>query len=63
MLRQGFLAGGGFYPSLAHSPEHVDRYLAAAEPVFAELAEAVRQGDIAARIGGPVRHSGFARLA
>jgi len=63
MLRQGFLAGGGFYPSLAHTPEHVDRFLAAAQPVFAELAEAVREGDVAARIGGPVRHSAFARLA
>ena len=39
------------------------RYLAAAEEVFAELGQAVRQGDVASRIGGPVRHSGFARLA
>jgi glutamate-1-semialdehyde 2,1-aminomutase len=63
MLRHGILAGGGFYPSLAHTPEHVDRYLAAAEEVFAELGQAVRQGDVLGRIGGPVRHSGFARLA
>jgi glutamate-1-semialdehyde 2,1-aminomutase len=63
MLRQGFLAGGGFYPSLAHTPEHVDRFLAAAQAVFAELGQAVREGDVAARIGGPVRHSSFARLA
>jgi len=63
MLRHGFLAGAGFYPSLAHTPEHVDRYLAAAEEVFAELGQAVRQGDVAGRIGGPVRHSGFSRLA
>jgi hypothetical protein len=41
----------------------VDRFLAAAEPVFAELGQAVREGDVATRIGGPVRHSGFARLA
>jgi glutamate-1-semialdehyde 2,1-aminomutase len=63
MLRHGFLSGGAFYPSLAHTPEHVDRYLAAAEEVFAELGEAIRQGDVVGRIGGPVRHSGFARLA
>jgi glutamate-1-semialdehyde 2,1-aminomutase len=63
MLRRGFLAGGGFYPSLAHTPEHVDRFLAAAEPVLAELGQALREGDVAARIGGPIRHSGFARLA
>jgi glutamate-1-semialdehyde 2,1-aminomutase len=63
MLRRGFLTGGGFYPSLAHTPEHVDRYLEAAQEVFAELGQALRQGDVVARIGGPVRHSGFARLA
>jgi glutamate-1-semialdehyde aminotransferase len=63
MLDHGILAGGGFYVSLAHDPQHVDAYLAAAETIFAELAEAIRQGDAAGRIGGPVRHSGFARLA
>jgi glutamate-1-semialdehyde 2,1-aminomutase len=63
MLKHGILAGPGFYPCLAHGPEHVDQYLTAADEVFAELAEAIRCGDAAARIGGPVRHSGFARLA
>jgi glutamate-1-semialdehyde 2,1-aminomutase len=63
MLARGILASGAFYPSLAHREQHVDRYLAAAEEIFAELAEAARQGDAARRIGGPVRHSGFARLA
>ena len=63
MLRRGFLAGGTFYPSLAHTPQHVEQYLAAAEEVFAELGQAVRNGDAVDRIGGPVRHSGFARLA
>jgi glutamate-1-semialdehyde 2,1-aminomutase len=63
MLRHGFLTGAGFYPSLAHTPQHVDRYLAAAGAVFAELGQAVHQGDVVGRIGGPVRHSGFARLA
>ena len=63
MLEHGFLAGSGFYPSLAHTPQHVDQYLAAAEEVMAELGQAVRQGDVVSRIGGPVHHSGFARLA
>jgi glutamate-1-semialdehyde 2,1-aminomutase len=63
MLKHGILAGSAFYVSLAHGPQHVDAYLAAAEEIFAELAEAVRQRDAAARIGGPIRHSGFARLA
>lgn len=63
MLRHDILAGGAFYPSLAHTPQHVEQYLAAAEEVFAELGQAVKKGDVASRIGGPVRHSGFARLA
>lgn len=63
MLARGILAGGGFYPSLAHGDEHVDRYLAAAEEIFPELAEAIDRDDVEQRIGGPVRHSGFARLA
>lgn len=63
MLRRGILAGPAFYASLAHREEHVDRYLAAADEIFAELAAAAEHGDAAARIGGPVRHSGFARLA
>lgn len=62
MLEQGFLTGSGFYPTLAHEAVHVDRFLAAAQPVCAELAEAARRGDAAGRIGGPVKHSGFARL-
>jgi len=62
MLRRGFLAAGGFNAMLAHEPRHVDAYLAALDEVFAELADAVAQGDVASRIGGPVKHSGFARL-
>jgi glutamate-1-semialdehyde 2,1-aminomutase len=63
MLRRGFLASSGFYPTLAHEERHVDAYLAAVEPVFAELAESLRLGDTRERIGGPVKQSGFARLA
>ncbi|MFH1921033.1 MAG: aminotransferase class III-fold pyridoxal phosphate-dependent enzyme, partial [Planctomycetota bacterium] len=63
MLSRGILAGVGFYATLAHTEAHVDAYLAAADDIFAELSEAVRQGDASARIGGPVRHSGFQRLA
>ncbi|NQT17527.1 MAG: aminotransferase class III-fold pyridoxal phosphate-dependent enzyme, partial [Planctomycetes bacterium] len=63
MLSHGILAGSGFYATLAHTKEHVDAYLAAADIAFPELAEAIRQGDAAARIGGPVHHTGFQRLA
>ncbi len=62
MLDRGILAGLGFYATLAHADEHVDAYLAAADAIYAELAQAIAAGDAAARIGGPVRHGGFARL-
>ena len=65
MLDRGFLAGSGFYPSFAHKEHHVTGYLAAAEPVFAELAESIRLGDLLQRlqsINAGVRHTGFARL-
>ncbi len=62
MLDRGFLVGSGFYPSLAHEERHVDAFLASANEVFAEVAEAIRLGDIKTRLSSPVRHSGFARL-
>ncbi len=62
MLDHGFLASSGFNPTLAHRPEHVDRCLAAAEVVFAELRESIERGDVQQRIGGKPRHTMFARL-
>jgi glutamate-1-semialdehyde 2,1-aminomutase len=65
MLDHGFLAGSGFYPSFAHNDRHVAAYLAAAQPVFAEVADAMRAGDVLRRLtvaGTSVRHTGFARL-
>ena len=63
MLDRGILANFAISICLAHTETHVDQYLAAADEVFAELAEAMEKGDAAKRIGGPVRHTGFTRLA
>jgi hypothetical protein len=63
MLSHGFLAGGGFYPMFVHQDHHVDAFLDAAGQVMAELGEAIRADDIEQRIGGPVKVSGFGRLA
>ncbi len=63
MLDKSILAGAGFYPTLAHQPCHLERFLAAADEVFAEQAEAIRLKDIEQRIGSPLKHTGFARLA
>ena len=62
MLDHGFLGWASFYPSLAHTQKHVDAYVAAADKVFPELAQAIAAGDVVKRLGSPVRHSGFARL-
>jgi glutamate-1-semialdehyde 2,1-aminomutase len=37
-------------------------YLSALDEVFAEPAKAIAEDDIAKRIGGPVKHTGFNRL-
>jgi glutamate-1-semialdehyde 2,1-aminomutase len=62
MLHHGILGGSAFYPSWAHQDAHVDRYLAAADIVFGELADAIQSDDAEGRIGGPVKHTGFKRL-
>lgn len=62
MLKRGFLAAGGFNPMLAHEEHHVALYLAALDEVFGELASAIAANDITGRIGGPMKHTGFARL-
>lgn len=62
MLDLGILAGTSLYVSLAHLPEHVDRYLAAADEIFPELKQAIDNNDAAERIGGPIHHTGFRRL-
>jgi glutamate-1-semialdehyde 2,1-aminomutase len=62
LLDHGIMGWAGFYPCLAHTEEHVAAYVAAAEAIFPELAESIAAGDTRARLGTPVRHTGFARL-
>jgi glutamate-1-semialdehyde 2,1-aminomutase len=62
MLDHGFLAGGSCSLTLAHDQHHVERYLAALDRVFAELAAAIAAGDVTSRLAGPVKHSTFTRL-
>ncbi len=61
MLDRDFLAGGSFYPSFAHSAEHVEAYLAAVREVFAAVAQA-QKADVEEALRGPVAHTGFTRL-
>lgn len=63
MLDRDILANFAISICLAHTEEHIERYLGAAAQVFPELAEAMEKGDAVERIGGPVRHAAFSRLA
>jgi glutamate-1-semialdehyde 2,1-aminomutase len=62
MLRQGYLASTSVYVSVAHTPEVIDAYFAALDPVFALIKECVDGRDIASVLHGPVCHGGFKRL-
>ncbi|MBI4449581.1 aminotransferase class III-fold pyridoxal phosphate-dependent enzyme, partial [Candidatus Uhrbacteria bacterium] len=62
MLDHGFLASLSFYAMLAHTRIHVRAYLDAADAVFAELADAIHTGDVAARVCGKPAIAGFRRL-
>jgi len=62
MLARGFMANGGFYPTYAHQPAIVDRYLRDVDEVFAFLRNRLDRGEVLSALRGPVAQSGFARL-
>lgn len=59
MLDQGFLAAGGFYPSLAHDTTIVDAALAATDAAFATLRTAIDEGSVRTRLRGPAAFAGL----
>ena len=62
MLARGFLATTAIYVTLAHTDEVIERYTAAIDEVFGEIADALRKGDVRERLKGPAAHTGFRRL-
>ncbi len=62
MLDRGYIASTQLYASYAHDEAIVDAYVAACAEAFRSVADAVRKGDVATRLRGPVKHSGFQRL-
>lgn len=46
MLSQGFLAGTQYYPTLAHNSAITEKYAAAVDIVFEQLADILRRGDV-----------------
>ena len=63
MLAKGFLTGNSVYVCTAHTPEVLDAYFEALDPVFG-LIRACEDGreDVHQLLQGPVCHGGFKRL-
>jgi glutamate-1-semialdehyde 2,1-aminomutase len=62
MLAQGFMATNGLYASWAHTDAVMKRYLQAVDRAFGKIAKAVKSGDPAKALKGPVCQQGFKRL-
>lgn len=65
MLEEGFLANTGLYPTLAHTPEIMDRYREAIDKVFETISEIIKKGGkeaVVEALEGKVCQSGFKRL-
>lgn len=62
MLAKGYLAGNSVYVSTEHTPDVVDGYFAALEPLFTIIKECEEGRDVMSLLNGPVCHGGFKRL-
>ncbi len=62
MLKQSILAGNSVYVCTDHTPDVVDSYFDALDPVFSLIRECEDGRDLDALLKGPVCHGGFARL-
>jgi glutamate-1-semialdehyde 2,1-aminomutase len=62
MLVKGYLAGNSVYVSTEHSPEVVNGYFEALDPLFGLIRECEEGRDVLSLLRGPVCHGGFKRL-
>ena len=62
MLFKGYLAGTSMYACTEHTPEIVDKFFEALDPVFALVKECEYGRDVMSLLKGPVCHGGFKRL-
>lgn len=62
MLDKGYLAANSVYTCTAHTPDIVDGYFHALDPVFALIAECEAGRDVMTLLRGPICHAGFKRL-
>jgi glutamate-1-semialdehyde 2,1-aminomutase len=62
MLAKGYLASNLVFSSLAHTPEIIDGYFHAIDPIFETIKQCEEGRDVMSLLKGPVCHAGFKRL-
>jgi len=62
MLQKGYLAGNSVYACTAHTPQIIESYFDALDPIFAVIKECEEGLDVTSLLKGPVCHGGFKRL-
>lgn len=62
MLSKGYLAGNSVYVCTEHTPEVLDEFFKALDPVFALIQECEQGRDLMSLLNGPLCHAGFKRI-
>lgn len=62
MLAKGYLAGTSVYVCTEHTPEVLEPFFAALDPIFGLIKECEQGRDVRSLLKGPVCHAGFKRL-
>lgn len=62
MLAKGYLVTNLIFACTEHTPEIIDRYFEALDPIFALIKECEDGRDVNTLLNGPICHSGFKRL-
>lgn len=62
MLKEGFLAGAGFYSMYAHQEEQVEKYAKTVDRVFEKLSKLIKEGKVKEHLEGQPAQAGFGRI-
>jgi len=62
MIKKSYLAGIGVYVCTEHTPDVLDGFFDALDPVFGLIQECEQGRDVMSLLSGPVCHAGFKRL-